>query len=378
MALDIIGQQLAEFAHELRPFGARPDKAHIPLEHAPALRQFVDPRGPHELSDAGHPRVVHARELRAVAFGIGLHRAELEQLEFLAVMADSGLAIESRAPAIELNEQGENDDERRGQQQDQRGGGDIEAAFERARNRPAGRKAIGKDQPAGVQRIEIDTARLAFEKAREIVHRNAGHLYPQQILERKRIAALFQREHDFGRVEPIDMLRQIGDILAQHGLRNGCVFGHGDETDDAKAAFLTQRKFAQTRRARSGPEHHNSPLEAGHIDRAVEQETQPEQGRARENQGEHQRRTPECRTGEEEADERNHDDRHRQADQQSRQRIARRPQGFGPVQAHCRKRRYGQQREYHEAFYTLREEARVDPGLQGTQAPSRFAAQDQQ
>src|SRR3546814_4994692 len=48
VALGIIRQPGFEILDELRPFGARADEAHLALEHAPRLRQLVDP----ELADA--------------------------------------------------------------------------------------------------------------------------------------------------------------------------------------------------------------------------------------------------------------------------------------------------------------------------------------
>ncbi len=60
VALGIIGQLVFEIVDEFRPLRARADEAHLALEHAPRLRQLVDPHLADEPADTGDARIVRS------------------------------------------------------------------------------------------------------------------------------------------------------------------------------------------------------------------------------------------------------------------------------------------------------------------------------
>jgi hypothetical protein len=134
--------------------------------------------------------------------------------------------------------------------QQQRAGGDVEQALGARWTPRARRKPVGKDQPAGIDRIEIDPARLAFDEAGEIVDVDAGGLDPQQILERQRIAPLLQRQHHFADAQVLDEAGEVVDRAARDRfLDNRLAIAHADVADDDEAAFRPFAQLAQALRA---------------------------------------------------------------------------------------------------------------------------------
>src|SRR4029077_18875353 len=63
--------------HELRPLGSGPDKAHVPGEDVPELRQFVETAPAEPAAYSCHPGVASRRPHRSVPLGVDGHRAEL-------------------------------------------------------------------------------------------------------------------------------------------------------------------------------------------------------------------------------------------------------------------------------------------------------------
>src|SRR5690606_7927168 len=109
--------------------GTGADEAHLALEHRPDLRKLVDPQLADDPPYSRHAGIVPLRPLRAARFGVDAHRPQLEQRERLAVKADSLLAEERRAPAVELNEKREQRDDRKAQRQQEAARGDVEQSL---------------------------------------------------------------------------------------------------------------------------------------------------------------------------------------------------------------------------------------------------------
>ena len=112
------GNCVLELVHEVRALGPRADERHVPLEHVPELRQFVEVEAPQEAAERRAARVVVTRPDRAgLALGVEAHRAELVDRERPAVEAHALLAVEDRAGRGEADER-RDDGERDGQQQE--------------------------------------------------------------------------------------------------------------------------------------------------------------------------------------------------------------------------------------------------------------------
>ena len=82
----------------------RPDQAHLAAHDVPELRQLVDRGAAKDPADARDPAVARVDGVAGtLVLGVDDHRAELEQLEVLAVLADTGLAEEDGAAVLDLD-----------------------------------------------------------------------------------------------------------------------------------------------------------------------------------------------------------------------------------------------------------------------------------
>ena len=110
----------------------RADDAHVATQDVPELRELVD-RGPPE--DAADPRdpavaLVH-RVAGADALGADDHRAELEDLEVVAVLAHARLPVQRQAPVLELRRERREAEQRARQDEADSGDRDVGRAVHR-------------------------------------------------------------------------------------------------------------------------------------------------------------------------------------------------------------------------------------------------------
>src|SRR6267154_121435 len=104
VAHPVIGNFFREHLNEFRPLGARANKCHIALEHAPKLWNLIEPRSTEKFADPGNTRIVITCPLgTGCGFGIRLHGSELHYLEVMSTLANSRLGVEDRAFRIEVN-----------------------------------------------------------------------------------------------------------------------------------------------------------------------------------------------------------------------------------------------------------------------------------
>src|SRR3954451_20600571 len=90
---------LLDLVAKRRPW---PDHAHVAAEDVPELRQLVERELAQDAADARDPRVARVdREARTLLLGVDDHRAELQQLEVRAILADPRLAVENRPAVLE-------------------------------------------------------------------------------------------------------------------------------------------------------------------------------------------------------------------------------------------------------------------------------------
>ena len=93
---------------------ARPDQRHLAAQHVDQVRQLVDRRAPQERADAGDPRVALVdRHPGADVLGAGDHRAQLDDLEAVPVLADAVLAVDRVAVGLQAHRGGRDGDHRR-------------------------------------------------------------------------------------------------------------------------------------------------------------------------------------------------------------------------------------------------------------------------
>jgi hypothetical protein len=83
---------LLDLDRDRRP---RPDQRHLAAHDVNQVRQLVDREAPQQRADARDPRIVlRDRQPGADRLGVGDHRAQLDHVERVAVLADPPLAID--------------------------------------------------------------------------------------------------------------------------------------------------------------------------------------------------------------------------------------------------------------------------------------------
>ena len=118
---------LLDLVGERRP---RPDQAHLAAHNVPQLRQLVDRAAPQEAAAARDPRVALVHGVAGPEpLGVLHHRAQLEQLELDAVLADALLPEEDGAAILELDGEGGEGERRCRQDEAEAGAEDVEGAL---------------------------------------------------------------------------------------------------------------------------------------------------------------------------------------------------------------------------------------------------------
>src|SRR6185437_7597816 len=197
---------------------------HLAAHDVDELRQFVDRPGADEAPDTGEAWIIGARLCHSpAAFGDG-HRAELPDEEGLSVEAAPLLPVEDRPRAVELDEQGYQQEERRQQEQAEQGAGKVEEALEQYRS-VAQRLAQEAYRVVDAERHHIEE----FEAG--IVRRGgAGDAYREAfeiVTQPLDLVDVAERadQHDVGGAARDPTLRDIGDSrLVEPAVRAACLF----------------------------------------------------------------------------------------------------------------------------------------------------------
>src|SRR3569623_216512 len=273
----VIGDFLGQVRHEIGTLGTRADEAHVAEENVEYLRQLVDAGAPDKTSGERDAAVVLAGPARlAVFFRVDAHAAELEDGEFAAALADAVLAVEHRPGTFQFDEQGRERHDR--QADDQHGSAyqQIEQAFGRVAQH-ALVKSLGQDHPAGIHRVELQMAVLAFEEAGQFKDADAVQLAFEQVLYRHAAAAaVAHREDDFA---DLQAKRQFGKRFL--GVENTSMIDEmmtaahrqiADDLDIAGAGTLGQHGFDMGGAA-TGADHQGAGLERADACPANEQGT---------------------------------------------------------------------------------------------------------
>ena len=84
----VIGHRFFKFLDKLRAFRPGADEAHVPAQHVPELRQFVEVEFPQNPADARHPEIVFLGPHRFVVLGVFDHGPKLMEAKNRLVPAD--------------------------------------------------------------------------------------------------------------------------------------------------------------------------------------------------------------------------------------------------------------------------------------------------
>src|SRR4029079_4533993 len=121
--------------------GPRPDHGHVAPEHVPELRQLVHGEAPQDAADARDPCVALVDgEAGADVLGADGHRAELHEVEILAVLPDPRLAGEHAGSVVELDRKRRGGEERARKREAEPRHGDVGRTVHRV---AAGSQAAG-------------------------------------------------------------------------------------------------------------------------------------------------------------------------------------------------------------------------------------------
>ena len=169
----VIGNLLAEFFHELRALRPGADKAHIPAQYIPHLRNFIQAQMPQKAAHWGNARVVIRRPRRArIGLRIRAHGAEFVAGENVPAQAHPLLPVKHLARRAHFY--------RRGNEWNQRQGDHETRESKEERNHAADQQkrviqteALGKYQPARMKFMDFNLAGDFFKDRGGIVNFNA-------------------------------------------------------------------------------------------------------------------------------------------------------------------------------------------------------------
>ena len=112
--------------------GTWADQAHVAAHDVPQLRQLVDRQAAEDAAGASDARVALVdSETGTARLGADLHRAQLQELELVAVQADAPLSVEDRAAVGELDRDGGDGERRTRERETDSRCGDVERAVHR-------------------------------------------------------------------------------------------------------------------------------------------------------------------------------------------------------------------------------------------------------
>src|SRR5262245_2178686 len=165
---------------------ARADQRHLAFEDVEDLGQLVEAQAAQERAHAREPVAVdefvtrvfpgaearvaltfdhprHVIAVRVVYFDVVEHRAELVDLEDVAVHPDGLLPVERRASRFQLDGDRDEQPERRGEEQDKRADYQVDAAFEEPRR--GGKRLLEEAHHRdGAQLFDVGFARDAIQQ----------------------------------------------------------------------------------------------------------------------------------------------------------------------------------------------------------------------
>ena len=120
---------LVDLVAKRRP---RADHRHVAANDVPELRQLVERQAPKDAADTGDARVAAIDCVAgAELLGADDHRAQLEELEVRAVLADARLAVEHGPAILELDRERGEREQRTRENEAGAGDRDVERAVQR-------------------------------------------------------------------------------------------------------------------------------------------------------------------------------------------------------------------------------------------------------
>src|SRR5215510_5230301 len=121
MSLLVIGDLLGQLGNKVWPFRTWANKAHLPLQDVPELRDLVYADLTNDAANTGCSVVTFTGPPWSSFLGINSHGAKFRQHKMAAVFADALLFVEDRAAGIDFYKDGsKNSNGQRNNSSDQR------------------------------------------------------------------------------------------------------------------------------------------------------------------------------------------------------------------------------------------------------------------
>ena len=184
MTHPVVGDLFLKGLLQLRPFRARADQAHVALQHADQLRQFIDPQPAQPAAHPGHAGIVPAGPARPLAFRTLPHAAELRDSDGFAVEAGAHLAVEHRSAVLKAD-QGRRQQQQGGRENEQQHRNDhIAEPLETPAPAPGLEfEAFGLHQPAAREELWWHPLQMLLSPQQQAADAHAVASPGQQILE---------------------------------------------------------------------------------------------------------------------------------------------------------------------------------------------------
>ena len=174
MAEHVLRDAVLELLDEVRSLGPRADDGHVAAQHVPELRQLVDVEAAQQPADPRRARVVVTRPDRAgVVLGADVHRAELVDVERLAVEPHPLLLVEHGPRGRLLDEERDEREERREGRERARRNADVDGALQDAVE-AAQRHVVEADDRDAVEVLEPRAQRDELQQVGDDVDVDAG------------------------------------------------------------------------------------------------------------------------------------------------------------------------------------------------------------
>jgi len=254
---------MPKLVDKMFPFGPGTHQAHLPGQHVPKLRQFIQTGAPQEVPEPGDAGIPLGSPLRAERLGIGAHGAEFIETKTTPILADSLLGIERRSRGIPADEHDERQHKGPGQEEAEEGRGNVQQALEI--RLPAGhvlrKEFLERDamQGIGFEMPRSGVIEIGDDENRQGKFRHVGQ-HPHDLVMRGGFvaddhAAGMKVSDEVGKFRVFPQHGQAGELLAVQGR----ILIH--ETHGLPAQFRGGLKFLADARARfSGSENQHALL----------------------------------------------------------------------------------------------------------------------
>ena len=236
---------------------------------------------------------IRVRPAGPVPLGVDPHAAQLPDEKRFAVAADPLLAEKDRPTVLELDGEGGDQEQRRGERQTERRQDEVEETFADRVELPV-TEAVVEDEPTRLQPFEIDAARLPLVEVVVFADRDTGQSAAEQGPHRQPAPPFDRGYDDLVRTRLPTCVEQPFVVVGSVADRVEGDHPNGTERREAQPSLASPQIVERSRIT----EHEDAPAQRVAIDEPEEQPTHEEdQGETRRHR-DHEPRPPDLEVGE--------------------------------------------------------------------------------